>query len=89
MSKGMSLYRMDDSFRELLVRRRHEHVGIIAGIQSPRLIHNQIFSQASEVICFRLHDGRDHRKLKDIGFSEEEVRQIAALPNYQFISKKF
>lgn len=70
---------MDPSFKRLLAEARHEHVGIVAGVQSARLLNNQLLTMATHVQLFQVTDRRDHARLIECGIDESIVRKTPQL----------
>jgi hypothetical protein len=72
-------HHMEPSFKRLLAEARHEHVGIVAGVQSARLLNNQLLTLATHVQLFQITDRRDHARLVECGIDEEIVAHTPGL----------
>lgn len=79
-------HHMDPSFKRLLAESRHEHIGIVAGVQSARLLNNQLLTMATHVQLFQITDKRDHMRLIECGIDEEVVMQTRQLPPHKSIT---
>jgi hypothetical protein len=77
---------LEPSFKMLMVEARHRHVAIIAGIQSARLLNNQLLTLATQIQLFQITDKRDHRRLIECGLDEELVAQAGKLPPHKSIT---
>jgi hypothetical protein len=72
----------------LLAEARHRHVGIVAGIQSARLMHPQVLGLATHVQLFQVTDGKDHARLIESGIAPEIVAKLPRLGVGQSIKVK-
>ena len=59
------------------------NIGIIAITQRPANVHNDILSNASLIICFKLHLQHDIKAVADMTGIEPQV--IADLPYYHYV----
>jgi len=82
---GATPNRFEQLIKEMLVLRRHKNIGILWTAQSPRLCHNQLLGQATEIIVFRLNHKKDFDTLADVGFSDKELDVIRSLPDFHYI----
>jgi hypothetical protein len=78
--------RVDPAFKGLMAEARHRHVGIIAGVQSARMLNNQLLTLATHIELFQITDKRDHARLIECGIDEEIVAQAGKLPPHKSIS---
>lgn len=76
---------LDPGFKRLLAEARHRHVGIIAGVQSARILNNQLLTLATKVRLFQVTDRRDHKRLVECGLDDAIVAQAAKLPPHKSI----
>jgi hypothetical protein len=70
---------LEPGFKRSMAEARHRHIGIIAGVQSARLLNNQLLTLATEVWLFQITDRRDHARLIECGIDEATVRKTASL----------
>lgn len=81
-------HHIDPGFKRLMAEARHRHVGIIAGVQSARMLHNTLLTLATHVELFSVTDKRDHRRLVECGLEEATVARTATLPPHKSFGVK-
>ncbi len=86
MASEMRSNYFDPAFRELISQRRHKHVGIIWGTQSPGFVHHQALQLGSEVVLFRVNGMQAAQRLRDATIPEELIARCAQLPDHECIS---
>lgn len=82
---GATPHHLDDRVRQLLALRRHWGVALVWTGQNARIANNQLLSMSTEIVCFRLTDARDLRRLSEAGVSDEVCRTVRTLPNFSFV----
>lgn len=70
---------LEPGFKRSMAEARHRHIAIIAGVQSARLLNNQLLTLATSVQLFQITDKRDHARLIECGIDEETVGRTATL----------
>ena len=84
-AQGASPHWLDDSFRHLVAKRRHWRVAFIYTTQSPRLCHNQLLAQATELVIFRLNHQMDFDALARAGVPDEKLKAVKKLKDHQYV----
>jgi len=65
---------------ELINRGRAQGIGLICNTRRPHMIHNDIRSNASHIICFKLHEKRDKEYMAE--WLNTNAETIKNLPKY-------
>ena len=82
---GASRYRLSDEMQTQIVQRRHHHIGLVVGAQSPKAIHYGLLGFASELVLYRLPDRKTHDRLAEVGVPDEVIDRVAKLPPHEYI----
>lgn len=83
----MSEGKLGPELRDALMKRRHRHVAILWGTQSPHRIHYEYLGNGTALHVFRLHKRRDLKRLADdSGFTDEEMEMIPRLGQHKYIT---
>jgi hypothetical protein len=77
---------LEPGFKRAMAEARHRHIGIIAGVQSARMLNNQLLTLATQIQLFQITDKRDHARLIECGIDEETVRKTAGLQQGQSLT---
>lgn len=81
----MNPHNIDEEFLILLSEARHNNMAIYVGTQSPRILHNALFTQATRAVLFRTTDAKDYRRLSECGIDDESIAKMRALPPHKHI----
>lgn len=76
-------YRIGNTMRQFLARRRHSNMWLLWGAQYPRQIHYSMFSLVDGLWIFRIEDADDLRVLRRGGVADRVIHMLPRLPDHQ------
>ena len=76
LQKLLGTDRITDELALVLETGRRYGIDAVMVAQAPNLIHNRIRNQLTEVVTFQQLDGNALKYLREVGFNDEEVRQL-------------
>ncbi len=77
---------IDPKFKQFIMECRHRNVGVVLGTQSPRILHNLLFTQATHVEIFKITDKKDFARLEECGVSPEVLAEVRNLQPHESIT---
>lgn len=86
--KEMGAAYLGPNLEDALMRRRHNHVGLLYTSQSPRRVHHEFLGMANELhVCGPLTKGSIARVVEDGRFPEEAAAKIPNLRQFERVSR--
>lgn len=74
-----------EELNELINRGRAQGIGLICNTRRPHKIHNDIRSNASHIVCFKLHEERDRKYMGEwIGVDPQKIKDLPLYHSFYY-----